>query len=555
MTRFADDVIANRVIACRFVCLAAERHLRDLRDGPKRGLHWHVPSARYPVQFMERYLRHSKGELAGKPLLLEPWQKFRIGSMFGWKNANGLRRFQTSFSEVPKKNGKSTEAAGVGLIGLLADNEPGAEVYTVATKRDQARIVFGEARSMVRKSPALARLVKVFQLNLSVARTGSKFEPLSSDEKSADGLNPSHVVVDELHRHRSRALRNLMDSGTASRRQPLIFIITTAGDEDPISPYAIEHDYAVKVLEGVIEDDSYFAFIACADNPEKWDDPGEWAKANPNLGVSVKLDFLKRMAAKAKASPVDLADFKRFHINIRTSDSTRAIDMDVWAKNQRGPIDVERLKGRSCFLAVDLSSRQDITAAVKLFPPVEGDERWTIVPRFWTPLDTLDKRAERDQALYRLWRDQGYLTGTPGNVIDHASVKESILEDARLYRIEQIPYDPWNAMQLAIELQGVGLPVVEFVQGIKSYSSPTKLFLAMLLDAAFDHGANPVLKWMAHNLHVDSDKNENKMPNKARSTGRIDGITSVIMALGLATGPREDPNALDRAIKARGGFA
>jgi phage terminase large subunit-like protein len=410
---------------------------------------------------------------------------------------------------------------------------------------------------MVRASPELRRKIQVFTLNLSVDQTASKFEPLSSDEKSADGLNPSHVIIDELHRHKNAALRNLMDSGTASRRQPLLVIITTAGDQDPASPYAIEHDYAEKVLDGTIEDDSYFAFLTTVDDPAGWDNPREWAKANPNLGVSIKLDFLAEKAAAAKASPTKKADFLRYHLNVRTSDATRAIDMDVWAANTGEPIDATELAGRPCYLAVDLSSKQDISATVKLFPPVENENRWVIVPRFFTPMDSLDKRSERDRAPYRLWCDQGWMEATPGNVIDHARIRETILDDARTYRIEALPYDPWNATQLAIELQGEGLPVVEFIQGLRSFTAPTKAFLDYLAERRFRHGGNPVLAWMAQNLFVQMDKNENMMPTKAKSTGRIDGIVATIMALGSANVPvaPDIGQMLNKAILERAGFA
>jgi len=556
VTAYARDVIAGRAIACKLVAKACARHVRDLESGPARGLRWDLKAAAYGISFF-RFLRHSKGELAGRRFQLEPWQKFCVGSVLGWKRADGFRRFRTAYIELPKKAGKSSLAAGFGLYGLIADREPGAEVYATAAKRDQARIVFGDAQRMVRASPELRRRVSVFKLNLSVDRTGSKFEPLSADEKTADGLNPSHVIVDELHRQKSAALRNLMDSGMVSRRQPLMVIITTAGDNNPASAYAIENDYALKPLDGASVDDSYFAFVAAIDDPAKWDDPGQWATANLNLGVSVKIDELARLCAQAKASPTKKAEFLRYHLNVRTSDSTRAIDMDVWAENAGEPIDIAALAGRKCYLAIDLSSKQDISATVKLFPP-EGDEerKWIVVPRFFTPRDTIDTRGERDRAHYRLWVEGGWMEATPGNVIDHARVRDTVLEDARLYQIESLPYDPWNATQLAVELQGQGLPVIEFVQGLRSYTEPTKEFLNFLADRKFRHGAHPVLSWMASNLYTQSDKNENLMPHKGRSTGRIDGITCMIMCVGRALAGADDSNAaLEQAILERGGFA
>jgi len=535
VTAYAKDVVAGRVIACKLAIKACERHLHDLKTGHERGLRFSTENARFAIAFF-RFLRHIKGEKANKRVALEPWQEFGVGSMFGWKNADGYRRFRTAYWEVPKKSGKSLLASGIGLYGLVADKEQGSEVYSVATKRDQARIVFGTAREMVRRSPELSAMVVSHKSAISVESTTSKFEPLSSDEKSGDGLNPHFVTVDELHRHKSAALRNLMESGTASRRQPMLMIITTAGDNTPQSAYDIEHDYAVKVLEGTFEDDSYFAFVTCVDDPAKWDDPTEWAKANPNLGVTVQLNFMAKMAAAARASPTKKAEFLRYHCNVRTSDITRAIDMDVWAQNG-GKIDLASLKGRSCYLAIDLSSKQDITATLKLFPPIGDEKRFILVPRFFTPEATLEARSERDtrnKATYRTWVEAGFLEATPGNVVDHARVKETILEDAGLYQIETAPYDPWNAMQLVLELADAGVPVVEFIQGLRSYTLPTKEFLNYLVDTKFNHGNNPVLTWMASNLCVQKDKNENMMPVKGRSAGRIDGITSGIMARGAS---------------------
>jgi len=505
-------------------------------NGAGRGLRWDPVAAQHKLAFF-RFLRHTKGsKFAGKRISLEPWEQFALGSVYGWKLiSNGKRRFRTAYLEIPKKNGKSLLCSGVALIALVADREPGAEVYATAKKKDQARIVFGEARKMVLASPELRRKISPFKLNLSVDRTGSKFEPLSSDEKSADGLNPSCVIVDELHRQKSAALRNLMDSGMVAREQPLIWIITTAGDTDPASAYAIETDYATKVLEGSIEDDSYFALIATIDDPEKWDDPGEWAKANLNIGVSVQLDDLARLATAAKAAPTKKRDFLRYHLNVRQSDASRAIDMDVWAANAGQPLDekaIEALKHRRCFMAFDLSGKQDITATVKLFPPIEGEDRWSIVPRFWTPEDTIAKRSERDRFRYDLMVDQGWMEPVPGNIIDHEPIKASILQDSRDFEIEALLYDPWNATQLAVDLIAEGLPAMEFVQGLRSYSLPTQTFLDWLVAHRFRHGSNPVLKWMASNLMVQKDKNENSMPHKAKSTGRIDGMTATIMALG-----------------------
>jgi len=532
VTSWARAVIAGDVIACRFVRLACKRHLDDLKRGPKRGLHFDARAAQHRLAFGPRFLRHSKGEWARKPVEWSGWQKFCIGSVFGWKRADGTRRFRYVYQEVPRKNGKSTMLAGVGLDLLVCDGEDGGEVYAAATKRDQARIIFDEAKRMVATSPELQRTVARFKLNLSVDRSGSKFEPLSSDERTLDGLNPHGVLIDELHRHRTRALLDVLDTAMGSRRQPLLWIITTAGDDNPESVYAHENLYAQQVLEGVIDDDNVFAFITTIDKDDRWNDPKAWAKANPNLGISVKLDDLERQAKKAAKSPSALVAFKRLRLNVRTSDSERAIDMALWARNSRGRFDPDKLDPpRKCYGGLDLSSKIDISAFVKLFEP-DADGIMRIAARFWMPADTIEQRADRDRVPYRRWVDEGWIEATPGNVIDHAEIRQAIVGDAQHFQIEGINYDPWNATQLGVELNEHGVQSFEFIQGLRSYTAPTKELQALLADRKLDHGNNPVLAAMASALKVQRDKNLNEMPHKANSIGRIDCMTALIMAIG-----------------------
>lgn len=433
----------------------------------------------------------------------------------------------------------STMLAGVGLDLLVCDGEPGAEIYAAATKKDQARIIFDEAKRMVASSPALSAELARFKSNISVDGTASKFEPLSSDEKTLDGLNPHGVLIDELHKHKTRALLDVLDTALGARRQPLLIIITTAGDDSPESVYAQENDYATKVLEGTIEDDATFAYIATIDKGDNWADPAVWEKANPNLGISVKLDDLERQAQKAAKSPSAQSAFKRLRLNVRTSSAERAIDMETWAKNGGPWIDPAELRGRKCWGGLDLSSKIDISAWVKLFEPDEPGGRLLVVPRFWMPLDTLEARAEKDRVPYREWFDKGFIEVTHGNVIDHDAIEQAVLGDAGEFALQSVAYDPWNATQLAASLLGKGVPMVEFVQGLRSYSEPTKELINLLVSTKLDHGDNPVLKWMASNLKTQRDKNENLMPHKLHSTGRIDGITGLIMAIGRRMQPAE----------------
>jgi phage terminase large subunit-like protein len=547
VTAYALDVRDGRVPACRLVRLACERHLRDQEQGSARGLRFDPALATWAISFFG-FCRHYKGEWAGHVFDPSPWQKFVIGSVFGWVRKDGTRRFRVVYEEIPRKNGKSTKLAGIGLLGLIADGEPGAEIYSAATKKDQARIIFGDAVMMRRKSPELRDAIGERKNNLHVEQTASKFEPLSSDERTLDGLNPHMVLVDELHKHKSRALLDVLDTALGARRQPLLWIITTAGTDDPESVYATENAYAQQVLEGVVADDSFFAFIATIDKGDRWDDPIAWAKANPNLGVSCKLEDLERQALKASKSPPALKAFKRLRLNVRTGEAGRYIDMEVWRRNGIARFDPEILKGRRCYGGLDLSSKIDLSAWVLLFPPIGDETRWRIVPRFWMPSDTIEAKSDRDRVQYQRWVDDHLIDVTTGNIIDHSEIELQILADAKLYDIQSAAFDPWNAAQLTVSLVSHGLPLCEFIQGLRTYTAPTKELEAMLLAEKLDHGNNPVLDWMAANLAVQEDKNLNRMPTKRHSIGRIDGMTALIMAIGRSMNEEASPYSDGRSI-------
>jgi phage terminase large subunit-like protein len=321
VTAYARAVTDGQVLTNRLVRLACERHLDDLNSVGTRGLRFDPQAAQHAIDFFG-FLRHSKGEWAGQAFALAPWQAFVVGALFGWKRADGLRRFRTAYCAVPRKNGKSTLSAGIGLYLLVADGEQGAEIYSAATSRDQARIVFDEAKRMVGSSPALKRRVGILINNLHVAATSSRFMPLSSDSSTMDGLNVHGAVIDELHAHRTRNVVDVLDTATGARRQPLLFEITTAGYDRHSICYE-HHHYSIKVLEGMVPDDSWFAFIAAADEHDDWTDPKVWQKANPSFGLSVKADDLARKAEKAIALPGAQNAFRRMHLNEWTEQAER----------------------------------------------------------------------------------------------------------------------------------------------------------------------------------------------------------------------------------------
>lgn len=536
VTRYARDVVEGRIVVGRLVRLACERHLRDLDTGRQRGLKWDPNAAQCIIDFF-RFLKHYKGEWAGQTIRLEPWQQFRLGSVFGWLREDGTRRFRTAYNECARKQGKSTEASGIGLYMLDADGEPGAECFVAATKRDQARIVWNDAAKMVRCSRVLSKRIRVYpgKGNMNVEETASKFEPLGADEDTLDGLNVHCAIIDELHAHKTRAVWDVLETATGSRRQPLIWAITTAGFDQTGICYELR-TYSVDVMEGRVQDDTWFAYIATLDEGDDWQDESVWPKANPNLGVSVKPDDLRRLALKAKTTPAAINNFLTKRMNIWTQQSTRWIDLDLWDENGMDILSEENLVGRRCYGGLDLSSVSDLTAWVMVFPRDENPEAVDILARFWCPEKRLTDNSNRYRDQYKAWaRQQGFLKTMPGNAIDYAFIKKQILEDAAKFQLADLNVDRlFQAHQIAMELQEEGLIVVGMGQGFLSMAAPMQELERRLLARKIRHGGNPVLRWMAGNVAVKQDPAGNLKPDKANSQGKIDGIVALAMALDRA---------------------
>jgi phage terminase large subunit-like protein len=581
VTRYARDVVDGRYVVGKLVRQACERHLRDLVEGPARGLYFDVDAAERALTFYG-FLKHSKGEWAGRKLVLRPWQEFIEGSVFGWQRQYGqctscenwsvvnpataliicdnpeceptpaapgdldwLRRFRTAYEELARKNGKSTRASGRGLYLAFFDGEGGAEVYAAATKRDQAKIVWSEASRMVKASPSLKARITSLTNNLHILGTASKFEPLGADNDSTDGLNIHGAIVDELHAHKTRSMVDVLETATGSRRQPLISYITTAGF-DRHSVCWEKHDYGVKILEGIIEDDSYFAFIASIDEGDDWRDPAVWPKANPNLGVSVKMDDLQMKAERAKQVPGQQNAFKRLHLDVWTEQAERWLDVAVWDENA-GPDDCqtlrEKLQGRECYGGLDLSSNTDLTSLSLYFPDpeLEGDDEAVAVLSFsWIPEENMRQRAERDRVPYPEWVEQGFIASTPGNSIDHDFIRTELNELAGEFVIKEIGFDPWNARQIATQLAGDGFEMVEIRQGFYTMSEPSKLLETLVLRRRLRHGGQPVLRWAASNVAVATDASGNIKPDKKKSTERIDPVVSLVTALARVVAHTDD---------------
>lgn len=540
--QYAQDVLSGKQVACRWVRLACRRHVNDLVNGSERGLYFDEAAANHAIKFFG-FLRHSKGEWAGRVVTLEPWEQFIVAMVFGWMRADHSRRFRVAYVEVARKNGKTTLAAGVGLLLLVADGEPGAEIYTAATKRDQARIAHSEATRMVKSSPSLRKRIRVYRDNLNIENTASKMEPLGADSDTLDGLNPHGALVDEVHAHKTRDMWDVLETATGARRQPLIFATTTAGFNRQSLCYQL-HDYTEKVLSGVLQNDSHFGIIYTLDLEDDkdgepvddWEDEAVWIKANPNLNVSKKLSTMREKAEKARGMPASLNAFLRLELNVWTQSETKWIHRDHWDACGAA-VDANGLRGRRCFAGLDLSSNVDITAELLVFPPESAKDPYRVLCRFWIPEDAIDIRSKRDRVPYDAWVRAGYISTTPGNVIDHDFILAQIEQDAEAYDIQQLAFDAWGASQVQTKLTEIGGRedwIVKFGQGFASMSPAMRDLERLILGHRLAHGNNPVLTWMADNLVVDTDAAANIKPDKEHSIERIDGMVALIMAVATA---------------------
>ena len=527
--KYCNNVLNNKIIACKWVKLCCQRYVDDLEIGHKRGLYFDKESAQYAIDFFQ-FLHHSKGEWAGQVFELSDWQQFITWNLFGWmREKDGFRRFRTAYLSVARKAGKTTWLAGVGLYTFFADHESGSEVYSAATHRDQARISHSEAVRMVKASPWLKKQIGVFKDNLHIKETASKYEPLGRDSDSCDGLNIHGALIDELHAHKTRDMWDVLETATGARRQPMVIAITTAGYNRQSICWE-QNEYTQKILEKTIQDDTYFGIIYTLDDEDEWTNKKVWKKANPNLGISVKLDDMERKCEQAINVPTKQNAFKRLHLNLWTQSETRWILHERWEKCAF-PFDEAELKGRKCYGGLDLSSSIDISALILVFPPVEENEKVKMICRFWVPEENILNRVKKDRVPYDVWARQGFIKLTPGNVIDYAFILDQIDKDAQEYDLEEIAFDRWGATKIVQEISEKGLEVVQFGQGFASMSPPSKELEKMILAEEIAHNNNPVLTWMASNIVVKEDPAGNIKPDKEKSTEKIDGMVALIMAL------------------------
>lgn len=532
VTRYATDVVEGRIVAGDYVRKACQRHLDDLIHGAERGLWFDVAQAEKDIAFFG-LLHHYKGEWGertiefphGQPIILTPPQQFLVGSAFGWKRADGTRRFRRVFVEEGAKNGKTLICAGMGIRLTFFDGEPGAEGYCVARKRDQARILWNDADQMVKANPVLAKRIKRFRTALVQTETASKFVPLGRDSDTEEGLNPHDALFDELHTYVDRELIDNIEKAMVTRRQPMVVKFGTAGVKRE-SVWWQERTDALAVLEGRQTDDSMLVLVYTLDEGDDPFDESVWLKSNPNLGVTISLDALRHEAAIAKRSPGKLAAFLRYHANVPTQQSTRAIDIDEWDANAAPP---QFTDGQAIYGGLDLASVKDLTALIGIARAPDG--MYDILCRFWCPEEGIAERSRVDGVPYQQWSDEGLLTATPGNITDYAYVKAEVHALAEQYQLTETGYDKWNATQLATELEQDGAVMVPIPQTWGGLAPGWRELDRLILDHKLRHGGNPILRWMAGNVETETDAAGNQRPSKARSSERIDGMVALDMAL------------------------
>ena len=493
--------------------------------------HYDKKKADRAVTFIEN-LCHTKGKWAGTPFWLLPWQEQLIRDIFGIVKPDGNRQFRTAFVEICKKVGKSELAAAVALYLLYADNEPFAEVYGAAADRQQASIVFDVAKQMVEMAPALMKRSKLMGATKRIVNYSNAgyYQVLSAEVGGKHGFSVSGLVFDEIHTQPNRQLYDVLTKGSSDARQnPLHFIITTAGNDRHSIAYEL-HTKAVDILEGRRVDPTFYPVVYGLKDDEDWEDEANWYNVNPSLGYTVDIERLRDAYREAKQNPADEITFKWLRCNMWVSSTVAWIPDAIYMRGNE-PIDMDALAGRDCYAGLDLSSTGDITALVLIFPPRDEEEKYVLLPYFWIPEETIPRRVKANSVPYDIWEKQGYIMSTEGNVIHYDFIEKFIMDLSEKYHILEIAVDRWNATQMIQNLEGEGFTIVPFGQGFSSMSAPTKEFYRLLMEGRIIHGGNPVLRWMAGNVVIDTDPAGNIKVTKAKSKEKIDGIVAAIMEL------------------------
>jgi phage terminase large subunit-like protein len=581
--QYALDVTSGKEIAGPFVRLAGERHLRDLVEGPKRGLKWDLGAANRVFEFFREILCLS----GGRPFDPHPSQLFILGSLFGWMGPDGYRRFRVGYIEEGKGNGKSPLAAGIGLYMLTADDEDRAEVYAAAVKKEQAEVLFRDAVSMVNNSIALDSRVKRSggagrEYNLAIPETESFFRPTSSESqgRGVSGPRPHCALLDEIHEHSTDAMVEFMRAGIGKARdQGLMLMTTNSGVTDPTSVCYGYHGYAERILQQTDSNDSFFAYVCSLDPGDSWADPKVWKKANPLLGFSISVKYLEEQVREAKGMPSKQSKVRRLHFCEWMESADPLFEPEVWKANG-APADPVKLKNKPCFGGLDLSGKNALTALVLDFPEenperelglradpdfkakaeelaevmaIDADRAMemaiaaqrdkAILSFFWTPKNNIRERENQDRAPYQQWVDEGFIVATPGMTIDYSFVAVKIKQLTQEYDIKAIAFDKWRIDDLRRELNQINADVilVEHDQGFKDMDPAIEALEDDVLEGRLRHGNNPVLDWCVKNAKVEKNAGALRMLSKRKSTGRIDGVIALAMAEGLSVSYVPEP--------------
>lgn len=534
--KYARDVSTGKVFACKWVKLACKRQTEDLKKYARSGLYeWSKEEAGRICRFIE-LLTHTKGELAGQRVVLEPWQIFILTTVFGWRRrADGGRRFRRVYIEVPRGSGKSTLSSGVALYCLLADHEPGAEVYSFATTRDQAKIVFGDAKVMAEHNPALRERfgLQVLANALYVPSTNSTFQAKSAEGSTLDGLNTHLAVVDELHAHKTRAVYDVVETSLGKRRSSLLWCITTAGFDTSGICYEVR-TMCTKVLSRLADDETQFAIIYTIDDGDDWSSMEALEKANPNWGVSVRPEVITSLLQKAKTLPSAINNFKTKHLDVWCSARSAWLDMRAWKRCETTGLELSDFEGQPCFIGLDIGSKSDLTVKTYLFPFEEdGKDKYALFCECWLPSKAIETSTNSQ---YSGWVRSGYIQETDGAMTDLNVIEESIREDLSRFDVQTVTYDPWQATQIATSLSDEGAPMLECRFTVQNVSDPMKTLEALVIDSRIVHDGNPVMAWMMGNVEARIDAKDNIFPRKERHENKIDGAVAAILALrGAAT--------------------
>lgn len=535
--QYIQDIESGKLPACQLIKQAIERHKNDLETGQERGLYFNPKPANLFINWCANVLKFTKGSQYGKPVVLEPWQIFHYYLLFGWRvgSATGPRRFRISYLEIPRKNGKTTMAAAVAIYMAFFDNEARGQVYTAATKRDQAKLCLNDCKEFIKASPVLSSKLEQHTNSIFLKhKTGSVIDSnfvqsLSADSNTLDGLDIHCAVVDELHAHKDAALTDVIKTATGARQQPLIYNITTAGS-DKTGVCFDYHTYTRKILAGQNTDDRFLGMIYNLDESDIYTDQTTWIKANPNLGVSKHLEYIQGEVNEAKNRLSYENTVKRYDFNLWTDALSSWVKTDSW---QRQAIDTPDLTNYTAYAGLDLAATEDFNACT-LFFVSEDESKFFVMPFFWIPEEKFKQRNERLPHLFRSWQKSGFVNVTPGNVMDDKIITEDLLNLFTKYNVSKLSYDRYLAhsgiIQNIIEQKTPEFCTAQS-QNITAMSEPTKKLEKLINSDAIQHNGNPIFKWMLDNVVIYRDANDNVKIIKSKAADKVDGPVSLVMAV------------------------